>query len=266
MTDSGQSKIDDSIRVVEGSGMWGARLFRFDRIDSTNRWTLEHLDSLGHGDVICALRQSRGTGRLSREWISPEDRGLALTVVIDLEACPDLMPTLGQSAAVALRESLETFGIDASLKWPNDVLVNGKKIAGILAQAGSIHHRVALGIGLNVNVTREDLNAARLLPHATSLRIEKGRRFNMDRVRIRVLDDLAVTLESVAGRGFEYVRRCWIEHDGLTGSHIAVTEPNGTVCGKYQGIDRHGRLKVLDRAGNTRLFWSADVEKVRAEA
>ena len=228
----------------------------FDSLSSTNRWAMANLASCNHGDVVCAARQTEGVGRFSREWLVPEDRGLALSVVLkQVEAV-----NVGQVAALAIRECLNAFGIVAKLKWPNDVLVGGRKIAGILAERDSDTGALVLGIGLNVNITLADLSAVQLDKIATSMLLEKDASFEMGTVRAKIISSLESAMAVPMGSA-SFVER-WAEYDCLAGSTVTVNNSNRVISGQYLGIDAEGRLRLKEETGEELALWSGDVEKL----
>lgn len=190
-----------------------------------------------HGLVVVAEEQTEGRGRLDRSWVSPARAGLTFSVLLR----PSLEPAQlgwvplwgGLAVAQALREHAE---LDAVLKWPNDVLVDGRKVAGLLAEV--VNGAVVLGIGLNVSTRREEL------PHeqATSLQLEGAVNTDRDTLLKAVLRGLAGVLgdRDVAS----YRALCT-----TLGRKVRVDLPGGTsVEGVAEAVDEQGRLVVDGRA------------------
>ena len=237
----------------------GGRLFLFDSLPSTNRWALEHAAELRHGDAVRAIRQTAGRGRFERVWLSPGDRGLALTLLL----CPPrradwLAERSGFAAALAVRDVLAAFGLPARVKWPNDVVVRGRKIAGILAERADPAGPVALGIGLNVNLTRTDFRGTKLMQPATSMRLEAGHAFEIAAVCERLRRAFALRWRRLQAQGPQGIRRAWARHDFLKGKIVTVQGPSNSAVGSYAGMDDDGRL-ILRIGRESRLFWSGDV-------
>jgi BirA family transcriptional regulator, biotin operon repressor / biotin---[acetyl-CoA-carboxylase] ligase len=205
---------------------------------------------LEEGTVLVAGSQTAGRGRMGRQWVSPPGAALTFSVLLRPAAVPQAsrgwVPLLaGVAVALAIRE--ET-GVEASLKWPNDVQVNGAKLAGILAeQAGGA---IVVGIGLNVSAGRDELPVAT----ATSLAIEGAPRVAADRLLVGILGELrrwylawAGRLGDAGGSGLhaEYQRLCV-----TLGREVRVTLPGDrTVTGLASEVDRTGRLVVRSAAG-----------------
>lgn len=252
--------MENTRQLVRGAGLWGSDLMVFDSLPSTNAWALEHAGELKHGDVVRAIRQSTGRGRFDRTWVSPGKCCLTLSAVLksgaqDTSGDALLLPV----AAIALRNALKEFGLTAMLKWPNDVLVAGKKIAGILAESVTANSMLVLGIGLNVNITAPALSGMTFEQPPTSMAVERARLFDVDLVCRRLLIDLEKAIEFTQQNGPASVAARWKENDCLIGRTIAVKGQQDTVTGRYDGMQADGQLALVDAAGKRRLFWSGDV-------
>jgi BirA family biotin operon repressor/biotin-[acetyl-CoA-carboxylase] ligase len=215
------------------------------------------------GVVLAAEAQSAGRGRMGRQWVSPARAALLFSVVLRPDAVPQALrgwvPLLtGVAVASALRA---TAAVDARLKWPNDVLVNDAKLAGILAeQAG---RAIVVGTGINVSTRRDELP----VPGATSLAVEGAACTDRDLLLARVLTELERWYRAwtrsrgdagECGLRQEYQRLC------LTlGRQVRVSLPAGTVvAGAASGVDDIGRLVVSSAAGAVPVS-AGDVVHVR---
>ena len=295
-------------KIVENAGLWGGRLLIFDSLPSTNQWALDNIGRCRNGDVIRAITQIAGRGRFQREWLSPVNRCLTISVVIKTEtmearrtsasadpprggkdsppylyhggralspkapspAKPDRTrrasptkdgarsSTITQTAALAIRSALEKYSINALVKWPNDVLVNGRKIAGILAETEPASGAVILGIGLNINLTAEDLAGVNLMQPATSMAMEKERLFDIEDVCVGLLLKLQETIDA-ARECATFLVDTWQHYDCLAEKRIQVETGQDIICGRYAGLDENGRLRLIDDSGMEHLFWSGDV-------
>lgn len=263
--------------LVEGPQAPYTALEVVDEIGSTNA---ESLGRAGRGatdrSVILAEYQASGRGRLGREWTAPPRTQVAMSVLLRPGAIsPTLFGWLPLVTGLAVRDALVTAGgVDATLKWPNDVLVDGRKIAGILAEmttvAGGGDFEVRLpalvvGIGINVSLTREQLP----VPHATSLALAGGMTDRDDLARA-VLEALARRHEQWRGceRGSgstvsdelmaEYSDAC-----STLGADVRVLLPGDVVrTGRADHVDRDGRLVVVTEDGELAVA-AGDVTHVR---
>jgi BirA family biotin operon repressor/biotin-[acetyl-CoA-carboxylase] ligase len=233
-------------------GLWGGRLLRFATLPSTNTWTMDHAASCRHGDVIVAETQTRGRGRFERTWLALPGKSLALSVYIEgarLE--PDDIHALGPCAALAVRRTLAHRGIAARVKWPNDVLVDHKKISGILLEQSQ--HGIVLGIGINLALTQIELNTAGLGGTATSVFIQSGIRPKPDRFLCRLLENLMRCLED------KMPLNEWQRHDALLNQDISIATATETLQGRYEGLRSDWRLMLLDTQGRQHILSAGDV-------
>jgi BirA family biotin operon repressor/biotin-[acetyl-CoA-carboxylase] ligase len=187
------------------------------------------------GLVVVAEQQTRGRGRLDRSWVSPPRAGLTFSVLLRPEMPPSGWGWLPLLTGVAVARALRTqAGVDAVLKWPNDVLVGGRKVCGVLAEAVG-PGAVVVGIGLNVTTRREELPTEL----ATSLQLEGASTTDRDTLLRAVLREVAaVTLDLAAGAG-AYRALC-----STIGQQVRVELPGGAVEGRAEAVDDDGRLVV----------------------
>jgi BirA family transcriptional regulator, biotin operon repressor / biotin---[acetyl-CoA-carboxylase] ligase len=225
------------------------RPYRYRETCESSQRLLER--TLGEGAVALCDEQSGGRGRLGRSWSAPA--GTAILVSVLLEPPRErAIAELSLVGGVATAEAVEAAtGLEARIKWPNDVLVEGRKVAGVLAEASE--GVVVLGIGLNVNQDPGGLPAKTALP-AASLRTATGRRH----ARAPILADLLVRLERGydlwCARGLEAIHPALTARDFLRGRRLVVDGEVGTGV----GIDPSGRLEV-EIAGERRPIESGEV-------
>ena len=166
---------------MRNEGLIGVKVIRLEEVDSTNEYAKRIAPEVPEGTVVVAKRQTAGKGRRGRSWESPEG-GLWLSVVLKP---PRMDPRLVFVGALAVVDTLADFGITSGIKWPNDVWVAGKKIAGILTE-GKAGEYAVLGIGLNVNNPVPE----QLKDEATSMIYALGRELPMEKVLERLLTHL----------------------------------------------------------------------------
>lgn len=250
--------------VRGGAGLWGGRLIEFDALPSTNTWALAHAASLGHGDVVSARAQTAGRGRLDRSWLALPDASLTLSCVLKSPVLQAMGPNLGQVAACALSDLLSTVGLQPQLKWPNDVLVHDRKIAGILVESAEPSPLLVVGVGLNVNLSEGDFSGAGLDRPAISLHVATGRRFALEPLMTDLLKHLQRRLDLVAAEGLAPVFSFWAAADWLAGHSIDVETAEGVMAGAYAGLDGLGRLRLVTPDGE-RTLWTGDVQRLRRD-
>ncbi|MDQ3647324.1 MAG: biotin--[acetyl-CoA-carboxylase] ligase [Actinomycetota bacterium] len=208
--------------------------------DSTNRRARELAEAgAPHGTLVTAGEQSAGRGRQGREWTAPPGSAVLMSLV--LRELDELLPL---AASVAVSEACEAAGVNCSIKWPNDVWIDGRKVAGILVEGRPQEGWAVLGIGLNVGTEAEQL-PAELRDSATSLRIATGRAPSTE----GVLEALLATLERRLGTEHGEVLAAWAERDALRGRRVRWQEGQGVAA----GVDRGGALLVDTEEGRVAL-------------
>ena len=215
-----------------------------------------------NGTLVISEEQTEGKGRLQRVWHSPHQGGLWMSLIVKPDIPPYQAPRLTLLTAVAAVLAMREMGVEAGIKWPNDVLVNGKKIAGILtelhAESDQIHS-VVIGIGINVNQQPEDFSTD-IKSIATSLAIEKGE--NLDRVIflqsfLAKFEDLYVTF---LAEGFSPIKEQWERYSITIGKRVTATTAQKSLTGYARGINEDGALVVKDEHTNEeQLIYSGDI-------
>ena len=252
----------DKPTIQDGAGLGGGRWLRFDTLDSTNAWALAHAGELRHGDVVQAVRQTAGRGRLGRSWAAPADRALTLSVALR-ETPAGLRPhNLTQVAALAVRDLLADERIACALKWPNDVFASGFKICGILAETDPTGACHVVGIGLNVNLSDADFAGLDLRQPATSMMLQRGDLFDVAGVGARLIGKLAEVWRRLATSGMAGLRAEWAAHDGLAHQRVRVTQGDAILTGRYTGLGEGGFLTLVDDAGQPHTVQAGDLERL----
>jgi len=220
----------------------GRKLKIYDEVASTNATAWELIESdpeLPDGTVVIAESQTQGRGRMGREWHSSRGHGIWLSVVLKSAVAPDKVAYLTAMASLAVANMLQQFvQLPAEIKWPNDVYIRGRKVSGILVEARSnVPDTFVLGIGLNVNQTRQDFPEA-LRDTATSLRLERPRSQALNRVRI--LRPLLFYLERVYDLGrrkkWDKVAKAWSEFVHMGGRRVSLQQAGETVVGVVKRV------------------------------
>jgi BirA family biotin operon repressor/biotin-[acetyl-CoA-carboxylase] ligase len=241
----------------------GRQLLRFAEVDSTNDVARELLarGKLGHGSVILAERQRQGRGRRGRNWESP-DGGLWFSVVLFPEISIAELAKISLVSALAVAGALRRFvpsGI--GVKWPNDVLLNRRKAAGILLEMKGEFDKieyVIIGIGINVNVLLEDMSPE-LREKTTSLLHESGEHFSLDEVLGEVLIQLETSYNQFLCEGWPAFQERFNRECTHRGHPITVQQGEQAWSGVDRGVDEWGRLLVAMEDGTVRRISTGDV-------
>jgi BirA family transcriptional regulator, biotin operon repressor / biotin---[acetyl-CoA-carboxylase] ligase len=258
----------NSIRQSCGARTLGSKFYYFTDLDSTNTCARALAESgAAEGEVVLAEAQRNGRGRLGRPWISPPKTNLYLSIVLRPRLPPAQAPQITLMAAIALVETLQAFlPMTPVIKWPNDVLVGDKKIAGILSEIACDAQRVEfviLGIGVNVNF------AVALMPdelrhRATSVCELCGSTVSRERLLQRLIHDLDRCYGKLQEFGFAALAPLWQTHFGLRGRRVRVELLDQVVLGTALGIDREGALIIQDDRGEMQRIIAGDVIPVSA--
>jgi BirA family biotin operon repressor/biotin-[acetyl-CoA-carboxylase] ligase len=230
----------------QGSGPFGVMAHYHARISSTND-AARKLAETGapEGTVVVADEQTRGRGRLDRRWIAPPNTSLLFSVIFRPLLPPDQAHRLVIACGLALAEACEaTANVRVSVKWPNDLQINGRKVAGVLAESAIAGEKLAWGVvgaGLNVLQTFEPDNP--LAETATSLRAETGKDYDraalLAQVLARLNDWYALPNQNV-------LIAAWRTRCAMLGQSIRIETPNGLLVGLAEDIDEAGALLVRD--------------------
>ncbi len=242
------SAYDDLLRVPPDTTCVGREIVIFDVIDSTNTYALDHG---GDGLVVVADRQTAGRGRQGRAWHSAPGLGLWFTVALE-----GLAEGLSFAAGIAVRDAL-AHRAQVRVKWPNDLLCNGKKVCGILVEHRS--GRTALGIGINVHHRPQDF-PPELRARAGSLESEAGGAWNRSKVLRAVLTELDRTIMLLRTGKVADVHRAWVEACDLVGRTIRC----GDLQGRVTHIDERGAL-VIAHGGARHILHSGDIHVVTGD-
>ena len=244
----------------------GRTVHHHETIDSTNRAAFELAqDGAYHGELVVAEAQTAGKGRRGRAWASPAGKNLYCSVVLRPEIPPARAPELTLVAAVALAETLREAGADAGIKWPNDVVIGGKKIAGILTELSADVERVqfvVVGLGVNLNASSDDF-PPEVAEVATSLKVARGSAVPRALFTAALLTRLEQWLDTWAEQGFGPVRQAWKKLSTILGQDVLVRSEQKELRGVAEDIDETGAL-ILRVDGKVERVLAGDVEQLRA--
>lgn len=242
-------------------------LLSYDVLDSTND-EAKRLAGGGatHGAVIWAKRQTHGRGRMGRDWVSPEGN-LYVSFLLKPEKSLEISSQLGFVAAVAAAETLEAMVADAyeiQCKWPNDILLNKRKIAGILMESFATHEKLAtsdrwivVGVGINIESFPDHV----LFP-ATSLREVGVELISAKIVLSRLVYNFMQCYDLWSRKGFADIRKAWTARAYRLGHAMEVMQGSETVHGVFEGLDTNGALLIRKNTGALQTVSAGDVHAV----
>ena len=244
----------------------GRAIHFHESVGSTNElaFRMAH-DGAEHGEVVVAEQQTAGKGRRGRAWISPPGLNLYFSAILRPELPPQRAPELTLVAAVALTEVLRESGVDASIKWPNDVQIDGLKVAGILTELSAEPERVhfvVLGVGVNLNAQAEHF-PEELRSTATSLALVRGQRVPRALFAAALWNRLEEWLDLHLETGFGAVRQRWKELSSTLGQDVLVRTERQEFRGLAEDIDTAGALLVRTEDGSVERVLAGDVERLR---
>ena len=235
----------------------------FPAVGSTNSLAF-HLAVSGasHGEIVVADAQTKGRGRLNRVWQSPPGANLYVSAILRPRIEPAKAPQITLMAGVAAAELLSGYCPEGvSIKWPNDVLVRGKKACGILtemkASAGAVDF-IILGIGLNVNMDREDFDAS-LHDTATSIQIETGTAQDRLDVIAKLFGFIEKRYRVFVQSGFAGLRNAWLGFADILGKPVRVVHHGESQDGVVEGIDDDGAILMRLNDGSVQRVIAGDV-------
>ena len=218
------------------------------------------------GTVVIADAQSAGKGRLGRVWLSPAGVNLYCSVVLRPSIAPVAACQLTFLSVVAVARAIESCtALKPLIKWPNDILIDGKKVAGLLNEMNAETEKVnfvVLGIGVNLNVRMSDLGEGLLRHPATSLLEAGGVKVNRAEFTRTLLRELDRLYDRFLQEGEGPVRAEWLERSAIRGRSVRVSQGNREFSGVVQGVDSFGALLVQLADGTVETVLSGDVSLI----
>ena len=261
---------DDLIGLVADNHVIGRDIRVFEETNSTND-IVEKLarDGVKEGVVVFAEAQTRGRGRLGRKWLSPARRGLWFSVLLRPDLRPQAATQLTVAAATALCRAIRAqTELKPQVKWPNDILINGRKVAGVLTElAAEIDHvkHLILGIGVDVNLSASEF-PVELKKIATSLKIESGRHLNRLDLAAAILRKLDADYQRIKSGRFAEVADEWEEQCITLGHRVRIHIGNREITGRAEALDDDGALLVRTEHGHLERIIGGDVMLEKGDA
>jgi len=241
----------------------GKKIIYFESLSSTMDMAMQlGMQGVPEGTIVLAETQSKGRGRSGRIWFSPKYKGLYLSLILRPKMLPTQAPILTLLAAVSLCEAVkEVSGIDVQIKWPNDILVHNKKLAGILTEISAEMDQinfVSIGIGINVNNDKKTL-----ISGSTSLREHKKEEFSRIVLLREILRRLEVNYLILEKKGSLLIIDKWRQHSITLGKRVKVYCQNKHIEGEAVDIDSDGGLLLRRDSGLTEKVMAGDVVHCR---
>ncbi|MCM0650949.1 biotin--[acetyl-CoA-carboxylase] ligase [Clostridium swellfunianum] len=241
----------------------GRNILHFDSIDSTNSRAKQMSDSIeADGTVLIGEEQTNGRGRLGRSWVSPKYKGVWMSVFLRPDLNPMEAVKLTQIAAAAVVEAAKELKITTLVKWPNDIVVNHKKICGILTEMSAELTRinyVVVGIGINVNIDELDFPED-IKEIATSLKVETKCSVNRQELVGRILNNFErLYLKFIEENDIKISLDICRANSALIGNDIIVIKKEENVTARALDIDEEGRLLVQYKDGRQEFIISGEV-------
>lgn len=240
----------------------GKNILVFDTATSTNELAKRLAkEGIQEGSLIIAEQQTRGRGRLKHAWHSPPKLGLWFSILLYPKHDHERLGLLSLLSGVAVREAIaELTPLQPALKWPNDVLINGKKAGGILLETEFTNARLAflvLGIGVNVSQSIEDF-PLELRGQATSLYMESGLCIERAVLLNQILLNLEENYAHFQTRNFEIITDKWKRRCPFFKNNISIRQNGEEIAGIFEELDTMGRMLIRLPSGETRCIHSSD--------
>lgn len=225
--------------------------------DSTNAEAMRHIDAgAGSGWVFSTEQQSAGRGRRGRDWVSPFGRNLYVSVIWSFDGGAAALEGLSLAVGVAVARALDEVGMSrASLKWPNDILVDGAKLGGILLEmSGDAAGPCSVVVGVGLNVAMPDTVAGHIEQSWTDATRAAGRPVSRNALLAALLNHLLPLLSGFAEHGFTGWREPWLALDAFAGEPVVMLMGERRLAGIARGVDDRGALQLETGTGVQSLY------------
>ena len=246
------------------TGIIGKDIHYFKEIVSTNTTAREIAHSVDEGAVVISEEQSGGRGRIGRKWLSPEG-GIWLSIILKPKIQPSHAARITLLAGLAVAKTMQDYGLPARIKWPNDVLIKGKKVCGILTEMEAELDRIdycVVGIGIDANVDTE-LFPEEIRDTSTSLEKELGHAINRSDFVRRLLEEFEKEYLALQKNGFSSILDEWRNNSATIGENVKVTIGSRTIYGEAIGVDNDGSLILETHDGGLEKIVAGTCEHLR---
>ncbi len=234
----------------------------FSTLDSTNNWAKANAHTFDPNQITCitALEQTAGRGRWLRKWVSPKGENLYASIYLCLARDFPYLSNLGQVLSFSCSKILKKRGFSPQIKWPNDILLSGKKVAGVLAEAIMFEDRIGiiLGIGLNVNMSKELLQS--INQPATSLAQLSDQNWAAQQILEALLKQFLKDLDTLQTKGFPPFVPAYEQLLAYKGQLITCHDGLEPIKGVCRSVSRDGRLNLQLSDGTVALISSSEIK------
>ena len=234
----------DFVKATLNTKLIGNKIYSYNKVTSTNELAKRIAEDMEEGVVVAAEQQTRGKGRQQRKWFSPKNTGIWMSIILRPSKHMDRLGLISLLSSISVCQAIENLlDLKPKVKWPNDILVNKKKICGILIEtefAGNNLNNLVVGIGLNVNQKIYDF-PEEIQMAATSLHIESKTVIDRDLLLIEILQCLDQQYSLFLDGKFSRIINSWTKRTILS-DNIVIQAEGINLSGLFWGIDEYGRL------------------------
>lgn len=239
----------------------GRNILHFKKIESTNKYAKTIANESVDGTVVIAEEQTAGRGRLGRQWVSPQGKGIWMSILLK----PDILPTdahkLTLLTASSVFNALKEYKLNIKIKWPNDILINNKKVCGILTEMSAELNKInflVIGIGINVNIEKSEFGDD-LKDKATSLKIEIGNDINRKKLTAEILNNFeSLYLQFLKNNDISKTLDIARNNSALINNYVEITTPQTNYVAKVIGIADDCTL-IIENNGKIERLISGEV-------
>lgn len=238
------------------------KIIRLEEVESSNNYAKNNINNLTDRTVIHAIRQTSGRGRLTRSWVDLGGDNLFVSIILKpSDSFNEIYPNITQYLSVSLCRVLEKYSVKPQIKWPNDVLIDGKKIAGILSETvmhGSKLDGIVLGIGVNLNASQDKIDA---IPNkiATALNIETGKSINLEKFLKELLEEFFLNYDKFLQEGFINIKNDYINRNCFLNKELKVQIFNNIEEGFAKSVNDKGELILQTKENKEIVLTIGDI-------
>lgn len=240
----------------------GRKIYYYDSINSTNTKASQIAFEEKEGTALIGEEQTEGKGRLGRNWISPKGKGIWLSMVLKPDMGPANVGAITLLGAAAVHKALKNLGIESSIKWPNDIIIEGKKIGGILTEMNAelnMINYIIIGIGINANLDKKDI-PEELKGKATSIKISRNKEVDRKKLLAKIFNEFErLYIPFIKEGNTKMFLDICRENSATIGKEVKVVKNNKERIGIALDIDKSGELIVQFQDGSVENVFSGEV-------